>query len=307
MMPSSPPPTPPSPGPRPGAGSRRGFTLTELLVAATMALMVMAAVATLFGVFGNGVRSTQALIEANARIRRTAWQLRQDLHGVTAPVKPWLRPEASAGYFQAQEGPANTANALIGDTDDVLTMTVTSLGGPFAGRIPGNSGLESPVAEIAWFCRPSDQTFAGQNLYTLHRRQLLVAATPGAGSYERRIQAAADRTLHDISYRGNGIANSLADLTNPANRFWTLAAEPRTLQGGREGEDVILTNVLAFDVKTLTDPVAPYADGSFNTNHQDGGAPAAGAALRGIQVTIRCLEPKSRQIRQITVVHSFPR
>lgn len=288
------------------AGSRCGFSLTELLVASALGLMVMAALASLFGVFGTGVRSSQALVDINARLRAAAWHLRQDVHGATSPVTPWVRPEASGGYFQVTEGPTNPSGTLIGDVDDVLTMTVMSLGEPFAGRIP-NCGFESPVAEVVWFCRPSERTFAGQTLHNLHRRQLLVSATPGAGLYERRIQATIDRNQHDLSCRGNGVANSLADLTIPANRFWAQAGGNPTLQGTRQGEDIVLTNVLSFDIKTLTDSAAAYADASFNTNYQDGAAPAAGQPLLGIQVTIRCLEPGSRQIRQMTVVHSFVR
>ncbi|MBM4058647.1 MAG: prepilin-type N-terminal cleavage/methylation domain-containing protein, partial [Planctomycetes bacterium] len=167
---------------------RGGFSLTELLVASALGLMVMAALASLFGVFGTGVRSSQALVDLNARLRAAAWHLRQDMHGATSPVTPWVRPEASGGYFQVIEGPTNPSGTLIGDVDDVLTMTVMSLGEPFAGRIP-NCGFESPVAEVVWFCSPSGRTFAGQTLHKLHRRQLLVSATPGAGLYERRIQA----------------------------------------------------------------------------------------------------------------------
>lgn len=285
---------------------RGGFSLTELLVASALGLMVMAALASLFGVFGTGVRSSQALVDLNARLRAAAWHLRQDMHGATSPVTPWVRPEASGGYFQVIEGPTNPSGTLIGDVDDVLTMTVMSLGEPFAGRIP-NCGFESPVAEVVWFCSPSGRTFAGQTLHKLHRRQLLVSATPGAGLYERRIQATIDRNLHDLSCRGNGVANSLADLTMPANRFWTQAGANATLQGEREGEDVVLTNVLTFDIKTLTDPSAAYSDTSFNTNYRDGNPPAAGQPLLGIQVTIRCVEPGSRQLRQTTVVHSFVR
>ena len=48
-----------------------------------------------------------------------------------------------------------------------------------------------------------------------------------------------------------------------------------------------------------------YTDQPFNTDYQENVAPAEGDPLRGVEIRIRCVEPTSKQIRQVTVVHSF--
>lgn len=288
----------------------RGFTLVELLVASTLGLMTMAALASLFATFGRTVSQSQSLIDLSARMRNAAWRLRQDLQGMTAPTKTWVRLEANAGYFEIVEGGTTTTAALIGDIDDRLMLTTLSLGNPFTGRLQGAIGFESPVAEVAWFCQASSQTVEGQTLYNLYRRQLLVSATPGAGNFTNGVTATIDRNLSDLSCRDVGgaqVANSLSDLTKAANRFWAVGGPTKTLQNDRLGEDLILSNVLAFDVRcyVVSSGSAVCTDQSFNTNYTDGGTPSGAAAPPGIEIRIRCIEPSSRQVRQVTVVHAF--
>jgi Tfp pilus assembly protein PilV len=290
-----------------------GFSLVEVLIASTLALIAMASVATLFGIFGRTVSQSQTIVDLNARLRSAASQLRQDLHGVTAPTKPWIRPEANAGYFEIVEGTStdSTPAGTMGDADDRLMCTTKAFGKPFTGSLQGTTaieGYEAPFAEIAWFCESSGQTFEGKALYNLYRRQLLVAATPGAGRFASGVSASIDRNLTDLSCRDvstNKIANSLSDLSKPANRFWTVVGAVKTLQGDRLGEDVILTNVIAFDIRGFAPASSSYADQSFNTNYAENATPTAGDSLRGLEIRIRCVEPSSRQIRQVTVVHSF--
>jgi hypothetical protein len=292
------------------ACNRAGFTLVELLVASTLGLMTMAALATLFATFGRTVSQSQALVDLSGRMRNAAWRLRQDLQGMTTPAKTWVRAEASAGYFQIVEGGTTTTTALIGDCDDTLALTTLALGNPFTGRLDANTNFESPYAEVVWFCERSTQQFEGQTLFTLYRRQLLVSATPGAGSFTNSVTASISRDVSDLSYRTGGtgqLANSLADLTKPAHRFLTMAGAARTLQGDRQGEDVILSNVVAFDVRrySVNSGTATLLDQSFNTDYADGGTPSGTTAPPGIEIRIRCIEPSSRQVRQFTVVHAF--
>lgn len=286
----------------------RGFSLVELLIASTIALMAMGAVASLLGTFGRAVSQSQTLVDINARIRSTAWRLRQDLRGATAPPNPWLRPEANAGYLEIVENGTAAQDSLAGDCDDRLMLTTFSLGSPFSGRLQGAAGFESPFAEVAWFCVASGQTFEGQPLFNLHRRQLLVSGAPGAGVFLSGVSASIDRNLTDLSCRNSGsqqVANSLGDLTTPAHRFWNVVGGTTTLQGDRLGEDVVLANVIAFDVQTYSTGSSAYINQQFNTNYAENAVPTTGDPLRGLQVRIRCVEPVSRQIRQVTVVHSF--
>ena len=177
--------------------TKRGFTLTELLVASALALVVMGAVASLFVILGRSIRNSQATVELGARVRAAIWLLRQDLVGVTCRVEPTLAPDENAGYFELIEGPLRdasfaldtqgpTAN-LSADTDDILLFTTQSLAGPFMGRYGGTT-IESPFAEVAWFCRPcAKQPVEGLTLYDLHRRQLLVVVVISTFGYIRDI------------------------------------------------------------------------------------------------------------------------
>ncbi len=443
-------------------GRLSGLTLTELMVASALSLVVMGAVASLFGLFGRTVRLSQATVDMSALMRNAAWQLRQDLAGVTCEVGPWIRPETGGGYFELIEGPARDASfaldpagqptdRLDADTDDILLFTTQSLAGPFLGRYEGMT-IESPYAEIAWFCRPAaEQPVTGTTLYELHRRQLLVTSYLGRPELAANaLPANADRATYDISLRPDTVAdqgavlvpNSLGDLSKRENRFMrsgysyltedglvrntppqvfpfafpldaaTAHALPQAAleESRRAWENVILTNVIAFDVRVFdpqavpqeADPVwrqpgdpdyqtpgpgAPAtATGSYVDLGWGGGAPASptaafpptgqtafqsagvtvtgpprslalpaatydtwplhyefngldedgdgtvdnhgtgtdsngdgwpeysGAAetcppypvpLRGLEVRIRCYEPTSKQVRQVTIRHSF--
>ena len=220
-----------------GAGSvaraGAGFTLIELMWAMTLSLVVMAAVASLFGVFTRSLTAAQAAADLSARLRTAAWRLRQDLTGVTVDLMPPVRPESESGYFEYFEGPCRDAHAkhgyggwgLVGDVDDVLMFTTRSEGQAFVGRF-GDGTIESPVAEVAWFCRPSTvQPLDGMTLFTLYRRQKLVVPYVGRAPFDGTNSTGAasfDLNLHDLSLRLEGnvfIPNSLGDLTKRENRF----------------------------------------------------------------------------------------
>jgi prepilin-type N-terminal cleavage/methylation domain-containing protein len=281
------------------AGRRAGFSLTELLIASAIALVVMAGVASLFGVFGGAVSQSQAIGELSARLRSTAWQLRQDLSGVTVDLVPWTRPEANAGYFELLEGSqrdatlavsgtaATATSNLEGDTDDILLFTTRSLGGPFVGRFDADL-IESDCAEVAWFCREAaTQPVSGTStkVYNLHRRQLLVMNYVGqspflsggtATSVPVTSLVSGSTRRYDLSLRleGAGAApNSLADLTKRENRCFLagtqsvrsltfpfavltdasgrLATNATFDDTDRVWEDVMLTNVIGFDVRVF--------------------------------------------------------
>jgi type II secretory pathway pseudopilin PulG len=174
-------------GKRKAEWDRSAFTLVELLVAATIAMGVMGAVATLFGIFSRTASTSQSILNMTSRMRSAGNALRQDLSGATAATTPPLNPEEAAGYFEIIEGPwtdswngslnvpITAASSILGDTDDAVLLTTRRIGQPFVGRF-GVSGttIESHTAEVAWYCRPSSQTVDGMTLFTLYRRQLLV-------------------------------------------------------------------------------------------------------------------------------------
>jgi prepilin-type N-terminal cleavage/methylation domain-containing protein len=266
--------------PKPTPALRQGFSLVELLVATTIGLAVMAAIASLFSLLGRSMSQSQSTVELASRLRSTAWQLRQDLAGVTVGVGPWTQPDANSGYFELIEGPTrDTTNTIVsgtptsnltGDTDDILLFTTQSVGSPFVGKFDSDT-IESPNAEIAWFCRPSaNQPVTGTILYNLYRRQLLVVTYVGKAPFlsgNNSIPTASfapnGDPLYDISMRTDGSAyypNSLGDLAKRENRFRHASVFPHVFQSdanatfdstNRVWEDVVLTNVVAFDVKVF--------------------------------------------------------
>jgi prepilin-type N-terminal cleavage/methylation domain-containing protein len=199
---------------------------------------------------------------------------------------------------------SSPAYSIAGDADDVLMLTVRSRGEPFVGRMGPISNLgtqQSTTAEVIWFALPNGKTLqlpggvAPFTLYTLYRRVLLVLPQlPAANLVDsggNREAIPAIYNDYDISIRndstlGTTVSNTLGDLTKRENRYWhfpgssasgfpfqVARALPPTspsdisnsiLTGARSGEDVILTDVLAFDIKVF-DPAVPIvaaADGS---------------------------------------------
>jgi hypothetical protein len=435
------------------------MTLVEMLVAMALTLLMMAAVAQIFGMLGQGVNGSRSMAELNDRMRATAYRLRQDLAGITVDTTPPVKPELNSGYLEIIEGPSSdrmyydpnsgaafdksngavdakgewkgnpepyltnygSDDRVVGDVDDIILFTSRSPGEPFSGKADSrNGGIEgggfrSPYAEVVWFCRPAINAF-NPRTYTLHRRQRLIAAHPGAEPFVNT-RAAPNATatnmfggppntlpftdwktlyaMTDISCRRQGnlaVPNSLGDLTRRENRFLHLydptlpnSGFPHAFQkdsadltydatSPRFGEDILLTNVIAFDIR-VWDPlatiqtiltgtaagdtkvaVAPgdpgYVSGgggvdrgayvdlgngldagsilagpcnalsklndasppgprtfcTWSTHYGQMGIPQAppySTSLEGIEIRIRCYEPSSRQVRQITIRHAF--
>ncbi len=313
-----------------------GMTLVEMLIAVTITLIIMAAVAEVFGIFGAGVSDSRSVIEMTDQMRSAAYRLRQDLAGTTAPTLPPLDPQHQQGYFEYIEGPArdvdfngdgvNDELSITADCDDVLLFTTRSTGEPFSGRF-GSGTLESPTAEVGWFCELSEsQIPGGPTLYTLYRRQLLVTAYVGALPFEG-INALAwpgswqdFYASYDLSCRldaTNGVLrpNTLGDLTKRESRFLhnlsgvdpfpfitnVIPADEREVTTGetlgistnglidRTGEDVILTNILSFDVRAF-DPNALIQTRTSSvdavTPGDPGFAPASAGVARGAYVDL---------------------
>ncbi len=216
---------PPAPGPRPPTP---GYTLIEILVATALTLLVLAAVVQVFGTVSESISDARSFVEKVDQLRITQRQLKQDLEGETAPMTPPLSPELGLGYFEYVEGPwgpvlplgdptqpqafnidRNEPDLTVGDIDDVLIFTTRSRSLPFVGRIFG-AAAQSQLAEVAWFVRGR----------TLYRRVLLIGPQTnlsGVGSagfyYNYDLSARYDPVQKQM------VANNLADLTRPENRF----------------------------------------------------------------------------------------
>ena len=435
---------------------RRDMTLVEMLVATTATLILMAAVAQAFAVFGSAISGSRGVLELDARMRSAAWRLRSDLTGITVRPLPPITPESAQGYLEIIEGPftdyqypnentglptpIESGTTTVGptDVDDVLLFTTRNTETPFIGRRPSTGTFESTVAEVAWFARRTPDTVSPAT-YTLYRKQLLVIGYVGVAPFSNGDSNSVDWATAgsswsafynlpcDVSVRREGnalVPNTLADLSRREARFLHnaqgvvdgtafpypfvdyqnltppdgLIFEPGT---SRHGEDVVLTDVVSFDVRVFDpalavrqdgatplvpgDPSYPNAtdvgtggyvdlghgvatnsllvgggitprfyDGSarivagtaatltrtydtwslayeangrdegndtvvdplFDGTDNDGNSliddpaefetrPPYPYPLRGIEVRIRCYEPSSRQVRQVTVRHTF--
>ena len=285
-----------------GDSSRCGMTLTEMLVATTMTLVIMGVVVQLFGMVGNGVSASPASLRMSSELRSVAHTLRTDLNGMTAETVPPVKVDSDSGYLEIIEGIGTDSSLgftqLTGDIDDVLMFTTKSMGKPFVGKL-GTAGdlIESPYAEVAWYCEPAtnqpiaidsngDGTKDSSLLYNLHRRQLLVMDYVGAGSFHGTnsingsmptplptAYADNDLSLRRVPGTSRLLPNGLSDLTKRENRFlhnftgvvsagafpynnvMTNLPANGSLSGNRLGEDIVLSNVLAFDVRVF-DPSA---------------------------------------------------
>jgi type II secretory pathway component PulJ len=269
--------------------ARSGMTLVEMLVATTMTLIIMGIVAQLFGFLALTLSRSRDTIEMSSDTRSVANLLRRDLTGLTVKTIPPTPADGDSGYLEIIEGSATDQSAgfsqLTGDCDDVLMLTTRSLDQPFVGQFGSSGSIESPVAEVAWYCRQSPAAYqtqaAGSTLYTLYRRQLLVmdyvGQTPFESSGDNSFSGSLPNTNYDLSLRADGSLlrpNSLSDLTRREWRFMhnLSGATSKTafpynsttnnltpLTGARQGEDIVLTNVLAFDIRVF-DPRAPLND-----------------------------------------------
>jgi prepilin-type N-terminal cleavage/methylation domain-containing protein len=402
-------------------GATCGMTLVEMLVAMAASLLLMSAIAQLFGVLGRTVSDSANVQSLNMQLRGVARLLRQDLDGATADTLPPLRGDGDAGYFEIIEGNARDYDAsqptlIQGDCDDVLLFTTRTADKPFIGRFNTTSTIVSQAAEVAWFCvAAGSDPVTNVPLYTLYRRMLLCTAYVGvtpfqsgnAASWSSYNSWSAFYNAFDLSCRRDGtllIPNSLGDLTKRENRFLHSPTFPHEFQGsaasgavlsgaGRVGDDIVLTNVIAFDVRVYDPAVSGTGDyvdlnsekagsaitttgsfpaagktafqgrgvypsssgtgaGSFSlptydtwsthyecdgqnqgdapsltvakpakdegSNNQDDNddgvvddageretSPPYPVPLRGLEVRIRVYEPSSRQVRQVTVRHTF--
>ncbi len=352
---------------------RQGYTLIEVLTATALTLVMLTAVVRIFGQISTSVADSRSTLEMSDRLRTAAARLQLDLAGHTVTPIPPRTPETNEGYLEILEGPVgpviplfplsgqNTpidpsdpgspravkphpddetivfADTTVGDNDDILMLTTRSADRPFVGRrwnavTSQVEAIESHVAEVAWFIRGR----------TLYRRVLLVA--PGVNvtnAVRNGFFNAKDLSVH-ATFNSSGnptglVANTLADLTRPENRFahppdqgfpfdirrwgelglptlrecshgdWVAGVTnpanfgltwigtpgkidfwndphpwqevnsitgtyvdsnstsvPQAYLGSRIAEDVILTNVLGFDIK-VWDPGAPIVQNNTDT------------------------------------------
>ena len=279
-----------------------GFTLTEVLVAIVLTLILLLLMIRAFAITGREIAKGRAVLEMAGQLRSTAELLRQDLNGLTSSMLTRNQYGSATGYFEYIEGIASDVyvhsykngnpdhSMVYGDIDDILMFTTRSLDQPFRGRWNGRI-IESNHAEVIWWTVFEDEDGDGQfdvgEDLKLYRRVLLIRPDliTNATDLGEFLQ------FNDVSVRqpagSNGIvANTLSDLTDRANRFARAGTafphEPdfALLQGSsafvlthptglgsanlNAGEDVMLSGIAAFDVKVF-DPVVRVLESPDST------------------------------------------
>jgi prepilin-type N-terminal cleavage/methylation domain-containing protein len=349
---------------RPG---RPGFTVPELLVAMAVALGIMVILTEAFRtgldfsrfaratgemmdqLHGAGVIITRDLqadhFDVNTDKPRLSDQRLDQLTtagtGWTAPKRGFFRiispkPSRYGPFGEEQLGPLPLQNA---DNESFYINTAANHALHFTAILPGGSDQNqfsalvggnayvSRAAEIAYFLVPmtGQQTSPasnGRQLYNLIRRQRLVAINDD----QKTVLTPAATDIDVIS--GNGAAAfTLADTTNPANR---LTYSQISSNSPHYGEDILLSNVISFEVRVDWTPNQFGVQGStagpqafktggvitnsdfpwdyLSSNPQGGGlfetgntaSPPLAIRVKSIQITIRLYDPRVKLVRQNT-------
>ncbi|MDR1479643.1 MAG: prepilin-type N-terminal cleavage/methylation domain-containing protein [Planctomycetaceae bacterium] len=166
---------------------RRAFTLVELMVAMTLSLLLLLAVAKLFQGVGDTINDTQSTLNMSSNMNNVAMQLREDLDAIFRCVENINKPHdmvdgrdpADKGYLEIIEGDNNAItyvdengapDTTIGDVNDILMGTGKVVGAnrKYRGLVNGEV-CESDCAEIVWFVRGT----------TLYRQARLIIGDDG--------------------------------------------------------------------------------------------------------------------------------
>jgi type II secretory pathway pseudopilin PulG len=143
----------------PGSSARgsgfRGFTLIEAMIAITMTLIIMLALAQGFKRLSDDISQGRARLALSDQLRSVSEVLRNDLASLTVDPDP-TTPNNKLGYFMYYDGPVTDYTAATlpintvatgtteqrlsaskyGDFDDILMFTAKAKGDLFKGRVP---------------------------------------------------------------------------------------------------------------------------------------------------------------------------
>lgn len=136
---------------------RTGFTLLEALIAVSMTLVIMLALAQGFRRLSDDISKGRARLNLAEQLRGISELMRNDLAGITVNTDP-MSKVTKAGYFLYYDGPVtdhtavtvpinntlgfdviserNLATSRFGDFDDILMFTARAKGDWFRGRVP---------------------------------------------------------------------------------------------------------------------------------------------------------------------------
>lgn len=339
---------------------RRGITLIEMMVAMALALGIMLILTESFKMALDFVRGAHSTGELISQLNGAGILLTRDLQAdhFMDPKTPTNGPRLSdqrldlattatrvaptGGFFRVYAAPVGVETtdaqgfniygpvtpATIAPSASnpagghALHFTVVMPAGE-ANVFTQNSGgntYSSQAAEVAYFLAPMGKqtsvTASGLPLYNLIRRQRLVAVTTDEETSLTPV--AGDSEVISRKVTPTAGVNTMATVMDPANRLTPLAQYGA---GARFGEDIVVSNVLSFEVQadwtantvgqagsttaprpftSNTDAPYDYITGSVFDTGNATTAPPQYVRIKSLQVMIRVYDPRVKTTRQNT-------
>lgn len=337
---------------------RRGITLIEMMVAMALALGIMLILTESFKMALDFVRGAHSTGELMSQLNSAGLLLtrdmqaehfmdegaakpnggqrladqRLDLTGWTPPIGGFFRiyaPDPGLDPFSPSDAQGFKINApatppfipAAAPGSHYLHFTVVMPTGTDTSFTHNSGGgtYSSRAAEVAYFLAPmpgkrTSVTASGQQLYNLIRRQRLVAVTTDEETSLTPVAGDSEVISRRIAPPGVNTMASVMQAANRMNPLTQLGAGPRF------GEDIVVSNVLSFEIQADWTPgggvAAPRAFGAGNTDAPYDFIPAApsggvfdtgntatpvmAARIKSIQVMIRVYDPRVKTTRQNT-------
>lgn len=320
--------------------ARPGFTLVEMMVMAAVVVLIMAVLASVFGTGLDAVRHVRAAGDMMDQLRAANTVLKQDLaaeHFSPSPAAGQSNERRrvsdyrfdvagttapSGGFFKV----VSPGSFLEGsDLDGIQSYRAVNHQLHFTSVLPGGQSdkvysatiagttYTSPAAEIAYFLVADTGQYTDgpgtQQLYKLHRRQRLLAVNAvEKQTLQAAVVANPSATPQEVISTNGATVYTMADMTTSGNRL----SLPSTLST-RVGDDILLSNVLSFEVKVLyIQQGSPYPSGatysSANTDFPFGNLASFDTAsspqqrVRAVQIRLRVFDRPMKMARQSTIV-----
>ena len=355
---------------------RSGFTLVELMISAAITVIIMTILSICFQTSMSAMSAMRAQGDAADQLRAVGEVMKRDIkadhflpaESATAVANNGRRlsdydfrgaAQASSGFFYIRspasfnEGNDGVFDSYRSDLPGGPALWFTSVlaggteGNLYTASVGGNI-VSSEAAEVAYFLVPTGQGTSGPaGLPTFHliRRQRLIASNSAIGS---NLQLAVNSGLSGLDLNVREVISTYPVIGPPAqtivNTMGTIAyaanrpAFPGLLSSPRTGDDIIISNVISFEVKPTWQPRGglPFIPGPRVFGNSFPGVdvaftPAANTAssdapydtlsafagntfdtitplpirINAVQIRLRIYDPKVKTARQLTIINDL--
>ena len=346
---------------------RSGFTLVELMISAAITVIIMTILSICFQTSMSAMSAMRAQGDAADQLRAVGEVMKRDIkadhflpaESATAVANNGRRlsdydfrgaAQASSGFFfirspaSFNEGNDGIFDSYRSDLPGGPALWFTSVlaggteGNLYTASVGGNI-VSSEAAEVAYFLVPTGQGTSGPaGLPTFHliRRQRLIASNSAIGSnLQLAVNSGLDPNVREVISTfpvGPPTVNTMGTIAYAANR----PAFPGLLSSPRTGDDIIISNVISFEVKPTWQPRgglpfipgprvfgnsfpgvdvafsppantassdAPYDTlSAFPGNIFDTIGPSLPIRINAVQIRLRIYDPKVKTARQSSMV-----